>query len=35
MKSKHASDKLKIWIAAGVIILLLLVRIICLIAKLN
>ena len=34
MKSKHVSDKLKAWIAAGVIVLLL-VRIICLIVKIK
>ena len=35
MKSKHVSDKLKALIAAGVIVLLLLVRIICLIVKIK
>lgn len=35
MKSKHVSDKQKAWIAAGVIVLLLLVRIICLIVKIK
>ena len=35
MKSKHVSDKLKAWIAAGVLVLLPLVRIICRIVKIQ